>query len=309
MVSVVIPCYNEAENIGEIYHKLTKLLNPHPYEILFVDDGSSDPTLDIIKQFARDDQAVRYVSFSRNFGHQNALKAGIDLACGDCVISLDADMQHPPELIPELIRKWEEGYEVVYTVRDDRKNIGFFDRIASRTFYRLLNFFSETKIEPGSADFRLLDRKVVEELKKLGEHDLFLRGMVNWIGFQQYAIPFVPNKRQAGKTKYSLGRRIHLATAGITSFSTRPLKISIFFGFLFAFSAFLYGLYAIYEALFTDNTITGWASLIVSVLFIGGIQLIMIGIVGEYLGKLFLENKRRPNYIIRETNIKNEQTA
>lgn len=302
-ISVVIPCFNEEENIHTLYGDLKSRLRSYAYELIFVDDGSKDTTPEVLKALAAKDPSVRYISFSRNFGHQNALKAGLDASSGACVISLDADGQHPPELIPEMIRKWKEGYEVVLTIRDDRENTGVFSRMASKLFYRLLNLFSETKIEAGSADFRLLDRKVVNELKKLGERDLFLRGLVNWVGFRKTSITYVPQKRIAGTSKYSLSRKFRFAAAGITSFSTRPLKISIIIGFLFAFLAFLYGIYALYIALFTTKNVTGWASLIISVLFIGGIQLIMIGILGEYLGKMFIENKQRPNYIVRETNI------
>ncbi len=303
LISVVIPCLNESNNIEKIYTGIREALGSQRYELLFVDDGSSDNTLDILKLLAKKDPGLRYLSFSRNFGHQNALKAGLDVASGDCVISLDADGQHPPVIIPQMIEKWQEGYEIVYTSRNDKKNISTFNRMTSKIFYKILNLFSEIRIDPGSADFRLLDRKVVDVLKEMPEHDPFLRGIIKWVGFRQTVIPFVPEKRYAGKTKYSLSRKIRFAASGITSFSTKPLKVSIYTGFVFAFSAFLYGLYAIYETLFTDNTITGWTSLIVSILFIGGIQLIMIGILGEYLGKLFVENKRRPNYIVRETNI------
>jgi len=306
MLSVIIPCYNEADNIIPIYDKLCKILYGYRYELLFIDDGSLDTTLKQLASLAEKDTHVKYISFSRNFGHQNALKAGYDFAQGDCILSMDADMQHPPELIPRMIEKWQAGYEVVYTLRDDSKNTTFLSRITSRIFYGILNLFSETEIVPGSADFRILDRKVADEVKKLQENDLFLRGLISWVGFRQTAITYIPNKRLSGKTKYSFSKRLRFAASGITAFSTQPLKISILIGFIFAFSAFIYGLYAIYEAAFTNNTITGWTSLIVSILFIGGIQLIMIGILGEYLGKLFLENKKRPNYIIRETNIGDE---
>jgi len=303
LISVVIPCLNESGNIRKIYGGIREALASRRYELIFVDDGSTDDTLDLLKSLAGEDPGVRYISFSRNFGHQNALKAGLDVASGDCVISLDADGQHPPFIIPQMIAKWQEGYDIVYTSRNDKENISTFNRVTSKIFYKILNIFSEIRIDPGSADFRLLDRKVVDVLKEMPEHDPFLRGIIKWVGFRQTVISFVPEKRFAGKTGYSLSRKIRFAASGITSFSTKPLKVSIYTGFIFAFSAFLYGLYAIYETLFTDNTITGWTSLIVSILFIGGIQLIMIGILGEYLGKLFVENKRRPNYIVRETNI------
>ena len=301
-VSVVIPCFNESGNLEQLVARINKVL-PDSRELIFVDDGSTDQTLEVIRHLGAQDPSIRWISLSRNFGHQNALKAGLDAATGDCVISLDGDGQHPPELIPEMLALWQEGYEVVTTIRDDSAVRISPGRFFSRLFYKFLNLLSDTRIDPGSADFRLLDRKVVREIGKLGERDLFLRGLVRWVGFRQTALKYTPGERQEGRSKYSVHRKLKFAAAGITSFSTRPLKISMIFGFVFAFLAFIYGMYAIYIALFTDKSVTGWASLMVSILFIGGIQLIMIGILGEYLGKMFLENKQRPTYIIRDTNI------
>ena len=303
ILTIIIPCFNEQDNVVPIYNELLNHPRSLNYEILFVDDGSTDKTLENITALAEKNKRVRFISFSRNFGHQNALKAGYDHAQGDCVLTMDSDLQHPPSLIPQMLEKWKEGYEIVSTKRDDRKNIGLFKRFTSYIFHKLLNLFSDTPIERGAADFRLVDKKVVVELRKLNEHYLFLRGLVSWLGFKQCFIDYIPNKRHAGHTKYSVRKMFSYASAGITSFSTKPLKLSIFFGFIFAIIAFIYGIYALYEALFTENTITGWTSVIVSVLFIGGVQLVMIGILGEYLGKLFMENKRRPNYIIRESKL------
>lgn len=306
-ISIVVPCYNEEGNIEAIYqlikNELDSLVN---FELIFVDDGSTDLSLMRIVQLSQQDSRVRYISLSRNFGHQNALKAGLDNAMGDCVISLDADLQHPPKLIKEFIEKWQQGFDIVYSIRKDDPELGLLKRLTSKFFYKFVNLFSDTTIQEGTADFRLLDRKVVNVIKSLPENYLFIRGLTSWVGFNQIAIEYYPEKRFSGKSKYSLNRMIHFASSGITSFSTKPLKLSIYLGFTIAMISFIYGLFAIYEAIFTSNVIQGWTSVIVSVLFIGGIQLIMIGILGEYLGKLFMENKRRPNYVIKETNLKGE---
>ncbi|GAB1405397.1 glycosyltransferase family 2 protein [Lentimicrobium sp.] len=303
MVSVVVPCLNEQHNIPVLYNQLLNILQQYSsYEILFVDDGSSDDSLSGIRQLAENDENVRYIALSRNFGHQHALKAGLDHARGECVISLDADLQHPPELIPLLIEKWQEGYDVVNTLRGEQKSLPLSKRFTSATYYRLVNALSEVDIKQGSADFRLLDRKVVDVLKQLNEHYLFLRGLIPWLGFRQTQIPFEPAVRHSGKTKYSPVRMLRFALDGITSFSSRPLYLSIALGGTIAGLAFLYGIYALYLYLFTSAALPGWTSTTASVLFIGGIQLIMIGIIGIYLGKLFIENKKRPNYIIASKN-------
>ena len=301
-VSVIIPSFNEENNIRPLYDSLSEHTKEFNTEIIFIDDGSSDKTLDNIKELAAQNKNIRYISFSRNFGHQNALKAGYDNATGDCVISMDADMQHPAELIPEMIRLWRQGYKIVSTKRLQDKSLGIFKRFTSKLYYKILNLLSEIKIESGAADFRLLDKQVVKELQQINEKFLFFRGLIPWLGFSQIQLEYMAAERFSGKTKYSFSKMLHFASDGITSFSVRPLKISIYLGFIIAFIAFLYILYAIYIAVFTNNAITGWTSTIISVLFIGGIQLIMIGILGNYLGKLFMENKNRPNYIIKEKN-------
>jgi len=301
-VSVIIPSFNEENNIRPLYDSLSEHTKEFNTEIIFIDDGSSDKTLENIKELAAQNKNIRYISFSRNFGHQNALKAGYDNATGDCVISMDADMQHPAELIPEMIRLWKQGYKIVSTKRLQDKSLGIFKRFTSKLYYKILNLLSEIKIESGAADFRLLDKQVVKELQQINEKFLFFRGLIPWLGFSQIQLEYMAAERFSGKTKYSFSKMLHFASDGITSFSVRPLKISIYLGFIIAFIAFLYILYAIYIAVFTNNAITGWTSTIISVLFIGGIQLIMIGILGNYLGKLFMENKNRPNYIIKEKN-------
>jgi polyisoprenyl-phosphate glycosyltransferase len=300
-VSVVVPCYNEENSISELYRQLTDVLAAYPaYEILFVDDGSSDQTVQKIEALAGQDKRVKLIVLSRNFGHQFALKAGLDHATGDCVLSLDADLQHPPELIPELISKWQQGFEVVYTIRKDTKSTSIFKRITANFFYWIAKKLSSVEVHPGAADFRLLDRAVVDVLKECRENYLYLRGLVSWAGFRQTALEYIPNERFAGKTKYSLIKMIRFAMAGITSFSTRPLQLSLVLGIIIAGLAFLYGLYVIYIYTFTEQAVAGWASTTASVLFIGGIQLIVLGILGEYIGKTFMENKKRPAYVVRK---------
>jgi dolichol-phosphate mannosyltransferase len=304
-LSIIIPCYNEEGNVHVIYEKLTfiiKSIGVLSYEIIFINDGSKDNSLLNIKAVSEIDTSVKFIHFSRNFGHQNALRAGLDHASGNAVISMDADMQHPPELIPTLFELWKAGNKVVYTKRKDTTDLSFFKRLSSKLFYRLVNYLSETKLEEGTADFRLLDRSVVEALKKFKENNLFYRGIIPGLGFKQVGVEYVPNERFSGKTKYTFSKMVRFALTGITSSSAKPLYFSIYLGSFLALCSFLYGIYAIYVSLFTSEAIAGWTSTIASILFIGGIQLIMLGIVGIYLGKLFSESKNRPHYIIEEKN-------
>lgn len=302
LISIILPCYNEEENIDRVYSFIKETLSSYNIEVVFVDDGSADNTLIRLKNIAQKDSCVKFISFSRNFGHQNALKAGYEFATGDCVITMDSDMQHPPTLIPQMIQKWQEGHEIVYTIRIEDKKLPYLKRFASKLFYKFINSISDYKIENGAADFRLVDKKVVKEINKLNESFLFFRGIVSWLGFKQYKIEYIPNKRYAGESKYSLKKMVSFALSGVTSFSIKPLRISVFIGVIFALSSFAYMIYALFSYIFTNKTLSGWTSLLISVLLIGGIQLIMFGVFGEYLGKMFIENKRRSNYIIRETN-------
>jgi polyisoprenyl-phosphate glycosyltransferase len=301
-VSVVIPAYNEEGNFEQLTGKLVELLSKYPsYEILFVDDGSEDNTLAILQDLHRRNPRIRYLSLSRNFGHQNALKAGLDHAVGDCVITMDADLQHPPRLIPRFVDKWQAGFDIVTTIRKDDRRVFFLKRLTSGIFYRLMNRLADIHIPKGAADFRLLDRAVVDVLKDTKEYYLFFRGLISWVGFKQCALQYVPEERFAGQTKYSLKRMLGFALTGFTSFSLKPLRLSVLLGLFFAVLAFVYGIYAILLKFFTDQAIPGWASVLVSVLFIGGFQLIVLGIIGEYIGKLFMESKQRPHYIVKET--------
>jgi glycosyltransferase involved in cell wall biosynthesis len=301
-LSLVIPTFNEEGNVKRLYEQIKVVLNQlhiDAYEVIFIDDGSSDASLIRIEELRAKDPNVHFLQFSRNFGHQHALKAGLDHASGAAVISLDADLQHPPALIAEMVALWRTGAEVVYTRRQDKQNIGFFKKLSAKAFYWLANRLSEVPIEEGTADFRLLDRKVVTAIKTFKESHLFLRGLIPTLGFKQVAIDYEPAARFSGKSKYSFAKMLHFAINGITSSSAKPLYFSIYLGLFFAFLAFVYGCYAIYIAVFTNAAITGWTSLIASVLFIGGIQMILIGIVGIYLGKLFVQSKQRPTYIIK----------
>ena len=307
-LSIVIPTFNEEGNIELLYSKLIETLTPlelDELEFIFVDDGSQDRSLEIVKKLSIDDPRVKYISFSRNFGHQPALKAGLDHAQFAGVVSLDADLQHPVELIPEMIEKWKNGAEVVYTKRKD-VSLPWFKRTTSKLFYRIINTLSQIKLEDGVADFRLLDQKVIHALRAYKESNLFIRGLIPALGFKQESIDYTPHKRFAGETKYSFSKMFRFALTGITSLSAKPLYFSIYFGVFFAMLAFIYGLYAIYIFAFGHEAIPGWTSIIASILLIGGIQLIMIGIIGIYLGKVFAQSKGRPNYIIAEKNTKND---
>lgn len=304
LVSIIIPVHNEKDNVSVMAKAIKRVFADldYRYNLIFVDDGSSDLTLHEIKKLAIQDKHIRYVSFSRNFGHQAAIKAGLDKADGDCVITLDGDMQHPPQLIPQLLEKWEEGYDMVYTVRKEDKKLPFTKRVTSNLFYRIINRLSDIKIEKGAADFRLMNRNVVDVLKNLQEFEPFFRGLVKWAGFKQVAIEYHPDQRKSGESKYTSKKMIKFALQGITSFSIRPLYAAIYIGFLCAAFSTLYIPYAIYSYYF-GYTISGWTSVIVIIVFFGGLQLMILGIIGIYLGKLFMQNKHRPIYIVKESNI------
>jgi glycosyltransferase involved in cell wall biosynthesis len=305
LVSIVIPAHNEEENIIVIADRIEKVFSTlaYDFEILVIDDGGTDKTLAVIEELAKTRSNFFYIEFSRNFGHQPALKAGLDHAKGDCVISLDADLQHPPELFKQMLEKWEEGYEVVYTRRKEDKTQSLKKRKSSQYFYKLLNSLSDIKIESGTADFRLLDRVVIDVFKKFKENDLFIRGLIKWLGFKQYAIDYMPEKRYAGASKYNISKMRRLAIQGVTSLSTKPLHTAVYLGFFFSMLSLLYVPYVVY-ALVDGHPVSGWASLITTVAFFGGLQLIILGIIGIYIGKMFMETKNRPTYIIRSTNLK-----
>lgn len=304
-ISIIIPAYNESGNIVPLANKLNEVLSDYPNrQILFIDDGSTDNSLEILQKLHQQDNRIGYISFSRNFGHQHALRCGIDHADGDCVISLDGDLQHPPELIPDMIKKWQEGYDIVYTQRIEEQGIGVFKKFTSALFYRLMNYLSDVRIEPGTADFRLLDAQVAHVIRNSHEQGLFVRGFISWMGFKQYKITYRAAPRHSGTSKYSFRKMLSFALNGITSFSIKPLRFSIIAGSIISALAFVYACYAIIVYLFfPEKIVPGWASVLVSVLFIGGIQLLFLGVLGEYLGKLFMQAKQRPGYIIKESSI------
>lgn len=309
LISIVIPSYNEEGNIRLIFEEIKKIWEgeSHDLQIIYVNDGSSDQTEQYIKDLAAEKEEVEFISFSKNFGHQAALKAGLDHASGDCVISMDADLQHPPSLIPKMIEYWRNGYDVVYTQRKEDQGISLFKKLTSKIFYQLMRRLSGVPIEEGTADFRLLDRKVVEVIKASSDKYIFIRGLVPWMGFRQKKIEYQAGERHSGQTKYTLKKMTSFAVNGITSFSTKPLRLATLLGIIISLLSFLYALYAVFIYFFDERAISGWASLLISVLFIGGIQLIILGIIGEYIGKIYMQLKDRPMYIIKNTSIKREQ--
>ena len=303
-ISIVIPVCNEEANVSIITVALKNIFSglSYPYTITFVDDGSTDGTLNEIKKIAAENSHVFFISLARNFGHQNALKAALDMADGDGVIMMDGDMQHPPDLIPEMIAQWEAGYDIVYTIRKDHKEMPLMKRKTSNMFYNLINNLSDIELEPGTADFRLMDKKVVEIFRVFTETDLFMRGIVKWMGFNQIGIEYDPAQRTRGKSKFTLKKMIRFALQGITSFSTRPLYIAAYLGFIFSLLSLLYVPYIIWSIYF-GHAISGWASVIATIAFFGGLQLMILGIIGMYLGKLFVQSKQRPHYIVKESNL------
>jgi dolichol-phosphate mannosyltransferase len=304
-VSIISPVYNEQGNIEAFATAITQIMSAlaYSYSLIFIDDGSTDTTLEKIKCIACRHPMVRYVSLSRNFGHQSALKAGLDMACGDCVISIDGDMQHPVSLIPAMLEKYEEGYDVVYTLRKEDKSLPFIKRKTSGLFYFLINRISDIKIEKGSADFWLFSSRVAGIMSSLPEHDLFFRGLSKWVGFRQVSIEYEEGSRLSGSTKYTFKKMLNFALFGISSFSTRPLYIAAYLGFIFSLLSVLYLPYVAYSYFF-GYTISGWASVIVTIAFFGGLQLMILGIIGVYIGRLFIQSKNRPVYIVKESNIK-----
>ena len=303
LISVVVPCYNEEEVVGESHRRLAAALERLPgftFEIVYVDDGSRDRTADALRAVQAADPRARVVRLSRNFGHQIAVTAGIEHAAGAAVVLIDADLQDPPEVIAEMVRLWRAGCEVVYGVRHDREGETRFKLWTAKLFYRLLNRLSKVKIPLDAGDFRLLDRRVVEVLRQMPERDRFVRGMVSWIGFRQAAVLYRREPRRAGRSKYPLLRMLAFAADGVISFSFAPLRLAIWTGFASILIAVAGIAWALIVRLYTDDWVKGWASLFTAVLFLGGVQLITLGIVGEYIGRIYAEVKRRPLYVVAE---------
>ncbi len=302
MISVIIPIYNEERTLPELHRRLAETLQPlgRNYEILLIDDGSRDNSLALMKEARARDPRVKYIRLSRNFGHQIAISAGIDLARGEAVVLMDGDLQDPPELLSAMIERWHQGYQVVYTIKRTRKENPL-KRLAFHSFYRVLHALSPIEIPMEAGNFSLLDRSVVEVLRSMPERNRYISGMRAWAGFRQIGIPYDRDARYAGKPRMSLRRLFELALDGIISFSKAPLRIAVYLGLLAAGVAFLGGLYVLFEKLFTDKAILGWASTIISITFLGGLILMTLGVIGEYVGRIYDEVKRRPLYIIQET--------
>ena len=301
LISVVVPLYNEEGNIRKLHQELKATLDQlwYDFEIIFVDDGSTDQTLAVLESLSVSDRRVKLVSLSRNFGTQLAILAGLDHARGDAVIVMDGDLQHPPMLIPEMIARWEEGYEVVYAIRKRSNGAGFLKRLGSSAFSSLLGRLFPSDTARAASDFRLLDRTVVDALVQMRERHRFFRSLVTWAGFRQSGLPFVAAERHSGETKYGLCKLTSLAIDAIISSSIRPLRLCTYLGLIAAFSGFPYALWAIYVRLFTNRYIPGWSAIIVAILFLGGVQLICLGILGEYVGRIYEEVRGRPSYLVR----------
>lgn len=299
-ISLVLPVYNESENIEELYKRCYKVLkNYQKFEIIFVDDGSNDNSFELITGLAqKNSESVKIIRFSRNFGHQIAITAGIDYANGDIVIIMDSDLQDPPEVMLKMIKKWQEGYEIVYAKRRKRKD-SLFKKSTAYLFYRLLQKIANINIPVDVGDFRLMDKKVVNALRHMKEHSRFMRGLTSWTGFKETYVFFDRNERKYGKTNYSFLKMIKLAIDGITSFSHIPLRIATYLGFLSAFLGIIGIIYSLCWRLFLpEATVSGWTTIIVIVSFLGGIQLIILGIIGEYIGRIYTEIQNRPLYLI-----------
>jgi glycosyltransferase involved in cell wall biosynthesis len=302
LYSIVIPVYNEEAALPELRARLVPVLDQldGDSEVILVDDGSSDRTFDLGETIAAEDPRFRIVQLSRNFGHQVAISAGIDFAQGDAVITMDGDLQHPPETIPELIRCWREGYEVVYAARENRSRESWFKRVAADAFYRLLARIASVPVIPHVADFRLIDRKAADAFRSLPERVRYLRGMFSWVGFRHTIVPYRSPERVGGEAKYTTRRLFSLAAAGIVSFSDVPLKLALAVGFFVSALSFIAGMTAIAVRLGGYSGVPGWASLLVALSFLGGVQLIMLGMIGIYVGRIFEEVKQRPVYVVRQ---------
>ncbi|RME97496.1 MAG: glycosyltransferase [Chloroflexi bacterium] len=301
--SIVAPCWNEEGNLPELYRRVTEVMDQtgEPWELVLINDGSTDRTPQIMRELHAADRRVHIVDFARNFGHQLAVTAGMDYAQGDAVILIDSDLQDPPELILEMIEKWKAGYEVVYAVREERKGETWFKLMTAKLFYRLIYRITDVDIPLDTGDFRLMDRKVVQQMRNMKEHHRFIRGMTSWVGFKQTGVTYVREERFAGETKYPLRKMVRFAITAITGFSIFPLQLATFMGFFIAILSALFIVGAIIARLSGGQAFAGQATTLVMVLFLGAIQLISLGIIGEYLGRIYDEVRGRPLYVVNET--------
>lgn len=305
-VTILIPCYNEEASLPALYEALVKLMNEnnnYEWEVLMVNDGSKDNTISMIKDLRKKDSRICFIDLSRNFGKENAMLAGFDNASGNCMVIMDADLQHPPFVIPEMLKKWEEGYQDVYGKRLSRGKESWLRKRISLTFYHLLQKTARYDILPNVGDFRLLDRKCIEELKKLRETERYTKGMYAWIGFRKTSVEFETQDRVAGESHMSFGALVALAMDGITSFTVAPLKWSIYLGALASLAAFCFMIYILVNTLIFGDPVAGYPTMMTVILFLGGVQLLSLGIIGEYLGKIFNESKHRPVYVINEMEV------
>lgn len=304
-ISILIPCYNEEASLPLLYNELVKLMNSHfnyAWEILMINDGSKDRTLEIIKNLRKKDNRICYVDLSRNFGKEKAMLAGFDYVTGDCMVIMDADLQHPPYIVNEMITKWEAGYDDVYAKRKSRGKEPWLRKQFSLLFYKILQKTTKIEILPNVGDFRLLDRKCIESLKQLREIERYTKGMYCWIGYKKTAVEFEQQDRQAGQSSWNFLSLLSLAIEGIVSFTTFPLKIATLVGIFTSLCAFIYMIYVIIKAILWGDPVSGFPTLLSVILFLGGIQLLALGIIGEYIGRIFHETKGRPVYIVREYN-------
>jgi dolichol-phosphate mannosyltransferase len=307
-ISVIIPVFNEEKNIQNLYDRLSQVMQNLnvSYELIFVNDGSKDASIGLIKVLSKKYSEVKYIDFSRNFGHQIAVTAGLDKTSGDAVVIIDADLQDPPELIAEMYQKRKEGFEVIYAKRKNRKGESFLKLLTARVFYRLLAKMTAISIPVDTGDFRMIDKKIVEVLREMPEKSKYLRGQISWVGFNQTFVEYDRQERQAGATGYTYRKMLRFALDGITAFSDVPLKIVTYFGFMVSIIAFFVAIYALLAKFVWENSVPGWTSLMIAILFIGGIQMIAIGIIGEYLSRMNHNIRNRPLYIIRDSNIEED---
>ena len=308
-ISIIIPAYNEQESLPMLYERLTKLMNSmenYQFEVLFVNDGSKDKTIEIIKELRQKDERICYVDFARNFGKEIAMIAGLDYATGDCVVFMDADLQDPPELIPELVKYWEEGYDDVYAKRKSRKGETWLKKFTSKMYYKVLQHLTRVEIQKDTGDFRLLDRRCVNALRKLRESQRNTKSMFSWIGYKKKEVLYDRDPRIAGKTKWNYIKLVDLAIDGITSFTTSPLRLSTFIAIPTFIVLFVYFVYVIVKCFVVHEAIQAFQAIILLILFFSGIQILLFGIVGEYLGRIFNETKNRPLYLVNEYNDEKE---
>ena len=303
LISVLIPAYNEEEVLDMLMERLGKLAADQPrysWEFMFVNDGSRDRTLEIVKQYAERDTRVSYINLSRNFGKETAMIAGFDHVRGDAVVNIDADLQDPPELIPQMIKYWEDGYDDVFARRRSRAGESFVKKLTSQVYYKVLQRSTRIPIQIDTGDFRLLDRRCIDALKQFRESERYTKGMFSWIGYKKKEILYDRDPRAAGTTKWNYGKLVNLAIDGITSFTTAPLRVSTYVGFIVSVVAFVYILYLLIRPLFGVPTGGGYSSTMAAILFLGGVQLLSLGIIGEYIGRIFNETKNRPLYFVEE---------